>query len=179
MSKTATANIIGQKFGRLTVVRPSETRADHYVCVCDCGNKTTVRKDNLKSGRVSSCGCYRSERLTGANNPRFGGYPNGETVALRNRVAHAKEHNAVLKRDDKQCQVCGAKGYVHVHHILTIDDYPELYRAEANMITLCPSCHATYHNWCKAVGEEPNDISFFIFYQSKHPDNKTVEGEAL
>ena len=29
------------------------------MCQCECGNKTEVRKDALKAGRVKSCGCKK------------------------------------------------------------------------------------------------------------------------
>lgn len=32
-----------------------------YRCTCDCGNQTEVTYSQLKSGKTSSCGCYRSE----------------------------------------------------------------------------------------------------------------------
>lgn len=30
-----------------------------WVCICDCGNKTTVDKQKLKRGVIKSCGCMR------------------------------------------------------------------------------------------------------------------------
>ena len=37
-------DIVGQKFGRLTVVGvdSKDDRGKHYVCLCECGNKTIV-----------------------------------------------------------------------------------------------------------------------------------------
>jgi hypothetical protein len=49
------------RFGKLTVLR------SYRVCQCDCGGRTVVRLDHLKSGRTISCGCERnrlaSERM--------------------------------------------------------------------------------------------------------------------
>ena len=55
--------MIGNKFGRLTVISPTDyysKNGKHYlgmVCVCDCGQKVTVRASELKVGHVQSCGC--------------------------------------------------------------------------------------------------------------------------
>lgn len=64
-------DITGERFGRLTVVgRNREYQETHsknctyWDCICDCGSKTTVRKQSLLSGETSSCGCYSREILT-------------------------------------------------------------------------------------------------------------------
>lgn len=62
-------NLIGQKFGRLTVI----DQAEHYIspkgvkvirwnCICDCGNKTIVSTNQLRRGGTISCGCYHKEQ---------------------------------------------------------------------------------------------------------------------
>lgn len=54
--------MIGQKFGRLTVIEELQERSGKnklYKCVCDCGTYKNVTTANLKSGRVKSCGCLR------------------------------------------------------------------------------------------------------------------------
>ena len=62
-------SLIGKKFNRLLVI----SRADNIVqkdgrsrvawsCLCDCGNRTIVVTNLLKSGRVKSCGCIKTER---------------------------------------------------------------------------------------------------------------------
>lgn len=60
-------NLLGQTFGRLTVTsRDSPVGANQVVwgCLCICGNQTTVRCGNLRSGSVRSCGCLKSEVLS-------------------------------------------------------------------------------------------------------------------
>lgn len=58
-------NLVGQKFGRLTVIEMSE-RLDHdgkrsyVICKCDCGNVCEVYRGHLKGGHTSSCGCLVS-----------------------------------------------------------------------------------------------------------------------
>ncbi len=55
-------NLIGQKFGRLTVVSNAD-RKGYVVCKCDCGKTHIVRAGSLTKSRqpTRSCGCYRRE----------------------------------------------------------------------------------------------------------------------
>lgn len=53
-------DMIGKKFGRLTVIRAAET--GRWVCSCECGNEKTYYRGNLTSGSTLSCGCLRAER---------------------------------------------------------------------------------------------------------------------
>lgn len=57
-------NLIGQKFGRLLVVKEGERSSSGRVrwhCVCDCGKELDVYGPSLKSGNTKSCGCYHSD----------------------------------------------------------------------------------------------------------------------
>lgn len=56
------ADLTGQKFGLLTVIKQSRERAKRVVkweCRCDCGAIKIVRSDSLKNGYTQSCGCLR------------------------------------------------------------------------------------------------------------------------
>ena len=58
------SNIIGQVFGKLTVVKDSGVRKHRKVmweCSCSCGNLTQVRADSLTSGLSTSCGCEKGK----------------------------------------------------------------------------------------------------------------------
>ena len=78
MSRKSTPLQAGQKFGRLTVVGLDHIKKyihnngikevqEFYLCKCDCGNETIIRKNMLKNGYTLSCGCLNREkaRLTG------------------------------------------------------------------------------------------------------------------
>ena len=61
----------GRRFGRLLVVgsaAPDNSGQVRWRCRCDCGNETTVRWNNLRSGNTKSCGCLRKEML---HQPRY------------------------------------------------------------------------------------------------------------
>lgn len=60
-------NIVGQKFGRLTVIENLNVNSHGstlHRCLCDCGNEKIVPKSYLKSGHTQSCGCLQTERHT-------------------------------------------------------------------------------------------------------------------
>lgn len=59
-------NIIGQKFGRLTVIKLHHIKQTtrkfyYYLCKCDCGNEYIVLKSSLLNNLTRSCGCYNNE----------------------------------------------------------------------------------------------------------------------
>lgn len=57
-------NLVGKKFGRLTVIEktqgPDRLRV-YWRCQCDCGQMTIVTTNHLKSGHTKSCGCLYKE----------------------------------------------------------------------------------------------------------------------
>lgn len=63
MSQLGLDNLIGQRFGRLTVIERTENKSGRtaWKCRCDCGNITTVLANNLKRGFSKSCGCLSKE----------------------------------------------------------------------------------------------------------------------
>lgn len=56
-------NLIGKKFGRLTVLEECKERYPHnvikYKCVCECGNIFYTRSGSLRYGKTKSCGCIK------------------------------------------------------------------------------------------------------------------------
>jgi hypothetical protein len=58
-------DIIGQRFGRLIVVKRAEnstsSRKARWFCQCDCGGSTITSGTNLRRGTSSSCGCLSAE----------------------------------------------------------------------------------------------------------------------
>src|SRR5258705_13867805 len=55
--------MLNRKFGRLVVkgerpyVQPNGRKRLHWFCVCECGGKTVVLGEHLRSGATKSCGC--------------------------------------------------------------------------------------------------------------------------
>ena len=64
-AKSQIKDLIGQRFGRLTVLKRDASKSGHgahWVCKCDCGNIKIYRGNQLRKGLVISCGCWREER---------------------------------------------------------------------------------------------------------------------
>ena len=72
-------NIIGQRFGKLTVLYRIEGNRTTWLCKCDCGNYTKVLTHNLKNGSTSSCGCYNYEKDRSYKRPNRNNYA-GQTI---------------------------------------------------------------------------------------------------
>lgn len=80
-----THDLTGMKFNRLTVIRQAEkskSSETRWVCCCDCGNETIVQSNNLKSGLVKSCGCYKHEYLVEAHTIHGGAKREGQRTKL-------------------------------------------------------------------------------------------------
>lgn len=62
-------NIIGKKFGRLTVLKEVKTKYKdrYFLCKCECGNEKIIRGSHLTTNATISCGCYRDEKITKLN----------------------------------------------------------------------------------------------------------------
>lgn len=56
-------DLIGQKFGRLTVIEYRGVRNTfaRWLCQCDCGNRVEVVGISLRTGNTRSCGCLCRE----------------------------------------------------------------------------------------------------------------------
>ena len=56
-------DIIGKKFGRLTVIKKDKTKTYNFLCVCVCDNNkiSSVRIYALLNGHTKSCGCLTRE----------------------------------------------------------------------------------------------------------------------
>lgn len=56
-------DIVGKKTGRLTVIKRVENKGRNamWLCKCDCGNLTKVRRSSLNKGITKSCGCLRKD----------------------------------------------------------------------------------------------------------------------
>lgn len=99
-------DLTGQRFGRLTVIKETNRRANGSVlweCKCDCGNTVLVRSNHLRRGGVLSCGCYNRDIITkhgGKHNPLY-----HTLQCMRDRCynTNAKEYKDYGERGIKVC----------------------------------------------------------------------------
>lgn len=77
------AELTGQRFGKLTALRPTEERQKGNVvweCRCDCGNTAYVAAANLMGNRIRSCGCLKKQSRAGSD---IAGQKFGSLTAVR------------------------------------------------------------------------------------------------
>ena len=63
MTEIKKADLLGQRFGFITVIDSAPSRAGgqaYWKCQCDCGTIWEVAANNLLSGKTQSCGCILS-----------------------------------------------------------------------------------------------------------------------
>ncbi len=60
------SDLVGQKYGKLTVIRRTDERRCGHVmweCQCECGRFITTIGFRLKNGDTKSCGCILGEKI--------------------------------------------------------------------------------------------------------------------
>ena len=103
-------DITGQRFGKLTAIRPTDQRRDKGVvweCKCDCGNTTYVKAGALRSGNTTSCGCEKGKKPSDLTGQRFGKLTAVEPTEKRTYG------NVIWKC---RCD-CGSIKYVSAHNL--------------------------------------------------------------
>jgi hypothetical protein len=68
-------NMIGQKYAKLTVISQvgvNKSGEKMYECLCECGNKKSIKRRLLVRGHTKSCGC--DWRLANKNHNGWRGY---------------------------------------------------------------------------------------------------------
>lgn len=68
-------NLVGKRFGSLTVTRMIYERNKQTLveCICDCGNTTVTKAVYLNNGDTKSCGCLQPIATSNANTKDFSG----------------------------------------------------------------------------------------------------------
>lgn len=108
---------IGNKYGRLTVIKKSQTKNQrgYWLCKCECGKQTIVRSDRLPAGKTQSCGCYRQDRITQVHY-KGGKYITGKEYSNIKYFADKRniEFNLTIQqienlyeRQNKKCKLTG------------------------------------------------------------------------
>ena len=111
-------NLIGQKFGRLDVIRQSGfDKWGHslWLCRCVCGTEKVINQQCLRNGITKSCGCLRRE-VSGNHKRLSFGLANMRTIILsykRNakmrRIEYKLTEEQFAETTQQNCYYCGAK----------------------------------------------------------------------
>lgn len=116
-------NIIGNKYGRLTVIKMLDEKGNRgqlkYLCKCDCGKSHIVTGESLRSGKSKSCGCLKKDFI---EKNKFKRNMDRENAMLKIQYSHIKRRNK-------------SKGFID---ILSFDDFCRLSRMK------CYYCDAEY-----------------------------------
>lgn len=103
--------LIGKKFGMLTVIERAESNKEGrsmWLCKCDCGNLVTVLGKDLRRGHTSSCGCYKSivpkMRRIMTQEDRNGAYASWKNIRQRCYNPRNPEYKWYGGRGIKMCE---------------------------------------------------------------------------
>jgi hypothetical protein len=109
-------DLVGQKFGRLTVLRGAVAIGGRsaWECQCDCGIMKNIKTEELRGGGTKSCGCWNQEQRSKRAVNMYSKcvkYSPEEASARRVWRANYKE---MLFEDfqiisQQQCYYCGEK----------------------------------------------------------------------
>ena len=112
-SKRKELNLIGKRFGYLTVIaRNNQPSArSSWLCRCDCGNTVNIRTSYLLSGRRKSCGCWTGHQETDLTGQRF-----GLLTVISRHPSSQSPHTWICRCD------CGNTVNIHTSHLLSGHD---------------------------------------------------------
>ena len=119
------ADMVGKKFGKLTVVEMSDKDGVYYryLCKCDCGNTKVLKGASLRSGLTKSCGCIRSEYMSNKNY-KHGQCKTSAYKSAMSRLMHMKRKYRLPKWADieaiRQFYMNKPQGY-EVDHIIPLN----------------------------------------------------------
>ena len=182
-NKDQIENLVGQQFGKLTVVGLDEetpqtpTKSGYFRvrwwCKCSCGNKElkSVLASHLKRGNIQSCGCLHKEATSGENNCNWKGGKTSEIRLLREREEYFEWRRKVLARDKFFCQCCRNSCSLNAHHLYNFVEFEDLRYNTDNGITLCEACHAarydgSFHNLYGTHNNTPEQLREYILNKS-------------
>lgn len=91
-------NLVGKKFGKLTVLEETDKRTKNkkilWLCQCECGNTNEISGSDLVTGNTVSCGCM-SSRHTAGDRTRTHGMKSSKLYnvwcAIRNRCQNPNQ----------------------------------------------------------------------------------------
>ena len=107
-------NLIGQKFGRWTVLyRTYDKRnTSYWMCECECKTRRAISKTHLKSGHSQSCGCFHKDKMTASHILDISGQRFGILTAIK--PTNKKLSTSVIW--ECKCD-CGNICYCSVSHL--------------------------------------------------------------
>ena len=121
-------DLTGKKFNRWRVIGvdydATKKGTVFWKCICECGNKNSLRPYTLKSGASKSCGCYMTEKASRNIGKKNGNWQGGRRIMdgyvwIRNPShinsngsGYVAEHRMVMS----DCLGRKLEKYEQVHH---------------------------------------------------------------
>jgi hypothetical protein len=119
MGRGKVKNELGNKYGRLTVIAPSQkhdkSRFQFWKCQCSCGNIIEVASNSLRSGNTKSCGCLQRELVSARSRINLEGQRFGKLLVLR-RGLDKKIKNKIYTQWLCRCD-CGKETVVSTNSL--------------------------------------------------------------
>lgn len=86
-------DLVGQRFGRLTVVSLDKIEKHNifWNCICGCGKEKSINGSSLKSKKTQSCGCLQKERNYKAHFKDLTGKVFGRLTVIENKAENAPQ----------------------------------------------------------------------------------------
>ena len=129
LKKKDYSNLIGQKFGELTILDISEpmTKLGSQriaTCICSCGREAKTLLPYVINGRTKTCGfCTKSVRRKDYS------YLIGQSIGKLTILSHADDLKAAKEKDNYLCRCsCGKEVILPINEIVN------------GAITSCPEC---------------------------------------
>lgn len=168
--------LVGKKFGRLTVVSKygRVSNSVGWLCKCDCGKEKVIRGGHLSSGATTSCGCYSVDVIRERHRPNrqqtlFNsirqGYLNG---AKKRKLVWELSSQECVSLFLSACYYCGSSPQYHPRKKYKEIAYNGIDRVDNsigylthNVVPCCTRCNLAKNNsskeeflaMCKAVAE--------------------------
>lgn len=100
-------NLVGRRYGRLTVLSYAGRRSGHFLwlCRCDCGSDAQALGTNMKRGNTTSCGCFHKEATSIAKKTH--GYSHG---SRREYTAYQSMIGRCYRSSARSYEHYGARG---------------------------------------------------------------------
>lgn len=116
-------NLIGQRFGRLTVIEKTKERKHGNVvwkCKCDCGNEHFAYTNLLTSGGCVSCGCFHKDKMSQVHKQEdIIGNRFGKLIAIRKDPDHKASNGSYMIECKCDCgnTILVAPNHLRSHHV--------------------------------------------------------------
>ena len=168
VNKDNKRDIENDRFGKLVVLEDDGTRTnDRHIkwkCKCDCGNTTYVSSNNLKSGKIQSCGCLAKELLI-ERHKNLGHKIWSELTEeeiLNEKNDESNRWLFIKSIKTNQCYLSGTQtDEVEGHHLNSWGAYPTQRFNKNNIRFIKIDLHKQFH---KEYGRSNNNVGQFYEY---------------